>query len=102
MVGGAVWGMVQCVQDGKHQTLHISAGKDISSKVIVFMQQQVEEEGGLVVLQVCEEGLVQRGELQLEGCHSLGWCALSWVCQGEAVKLWPLMCIKTFWSYTYK
>ena len=63
MMRGAVRGVVEGVEDGQNQTFNISAGEDIGSEVIVFMQQKVEEEGGLVILQVYVQGLVQCSKL---------------------------------------
>lgn len=73
--------MVEGMEDGQNEALYIRAGEDIGAEVIIFMQQEVEQQCGLVVLQVGVESLVQRSKLQLEGCHCLCWGTLSRVCK---------------------
>lgn len=72
--------MVESVEDWKNKTLHVCTGENVGAEVLILVEQEVEEECGLVVIEVSEERLVQGGKLQFEGGHSLSRCALCWVC----------------------
>lgn len=43
MVWGAVWGMIERVQDGEDQTFHIRSRQDISAEVVILVEEEVEQ-----------------------------------------------------------